>query len=80
MNFYRRSDLTPAAHAMLAQYDEAVRRICRTGVPVSHSYAGVGIVADSDAMENAQPEDRILDVGAFNTYLGALSRPAFSAW
>jgi SAM-dependent methyltransferase len=71
MNFYRRSDLTPAVHAMLAQYDEVVRLLVGPEYPYPIRMREWELWRILTAMENAQPEDRILDVGAFNTYLGA---------
>ena len=71
MNFHRRSDLTPAAHAMLAQYDEVVRRLVGPDFPYPIRMREWELWRILIALESAQPEDRILDVGAFNTYLGA---------
>jgi SAM-dependent methyltransferase len=71
MNFYRRSDLTPAAHAMLARYDEVVRQLVGPGFPYPIRMREWELWRILTALEDTQPEDRILDVGAFNTYLGA---------
>jgi len=71
MNFHRRSDLTPAAHAMLAQYDKVVRQLVGSEYPYPIRMREWELWRILNALESAQPEDRILDVGAFNTYLGA---------
>lgn len=70
MNFYQRSDLTPADERLLASYDQEILQLLGADFPfpvrmrdwelcrVLHATAGLG------------PEARILDTGAFNTYLG----------
>jgi SAM-dependent methyltransferase len=71
MNFNRRSDLTPAAQEMLARYDKAVRQIVGPGYPYPIRMREWELWRILTALQDAQPADRILDVGAFNTYLGA---------
>jgi SAM-dependent methyltransferase len=70
MKFFRRSELTPAYEAQLARYDETVAAAVGPGYPYPLRMRDWELCQVLTAMNSAGCDDRILDTGSFNTYLG----------
>jgi SAM-dependent methyltransferase len=70
MNFYRRSDLQPKDLDLLARYDREILRLLGSNYPYPVRMRDWELCRVLQAMESAPADARILDTGAFNTYLG----------
>src|SRR5580693_2248628 len=70
MKFFRRSELTTACQAQLARYDETVAAAVGPGYPYPLRMRDWELYQVLAAMDGADRDDRILDTGSFNTYLG----------
>ncbi|MFI5336219.1 MAG: methyltransferase domain-containing protein [Opitutales bacterium] len=71
MNFSRRRDLTPAAMEVLHQYDQAVREIVGPEYAQPIRMREWELWRVLNAMEGTPPQDRILEIGSYNTFLTA---------
>jgi SAM-dependent methyltransferase len=70
MKFFRRSELTTACQAQLTHYDEIVSDAVGSGYPYPLRMRDWELSQVLTAMDSAGRDDRILDTGSFNTYLG----------
>ncbi|HWA09349.1 MAG TPA: class I SAM-dependent methyltransferase [Opitutaceae bacterium] len=70
MNFYRRSDLQPRELERLAQYDREILDLVGPDYPFPVRMRDWELLRVLDAMAGLPANARILDTGAFNTYLG----------
>jgi SAM-dependent methyltransferase len=70
MKFFRRSELTTACQAQLARYDETVAAAVGPGYPYPLRMRDWELCQVLTAMDSAGRDERILDTGSFNTYLG----------
>jgi SAM-dependent methyltransferase len=70
MNFYRRRDLTPQDHEFLARYDQEVLRLLGTTPSSPVRMRDWELCRVVEATAGLPRNARILDTGAFNTYLG----------
>ena len=70
MKFFRRSEITTAYQAQLAHYDETVANAVGPGYPYPLRMRDWELCEVLTAMDGAGRDDRILDTGSFNTYLG----------
>ncbi|HSY53231.1 MAG TPA: methyltransferase domain-containing protein [Opitutaceae bacterium] len=70
MKFFRRGELTPACQAQLAHYDEIVAAAIGSGYPYPLRMRDWELYQILTAMADTGRDDRILDTGSFNTYLG----------
>jgi SAM-dependent methyltransferase len=70
MKFFRRSELTTAYQAQLAHYDETVATAVGLDYPYQLRMRDWELCQVLTAMGSAGRDDRILDTGSFNTYLG----------
>ncbi len=70
MNFYRRSDLQPKELELLAQYDREILRQLGSDYPYPVRMRDWELCCVLRAMATVPAGARILDTGAFNTYLG----------
>ncbi len=70
MNFYRRSDLQPKNLELLARYDREILRLLGSDYAYPVRMRDWELCQVLQAMESVPAAARILDTGAFNTYLG----------
>lgn len=70
MNFYRRSAFTPDDERRLADYDRQVRGLLGPGITHPIRMRDWELSQVLQAVDGLPREARILDTGAFNTYLG----------
>lgn len=70
MNFFRRAELTPEADALLGRYDQEIHRMLGPSYPHPVRMRDWELCRVLRAAESLAPDARILETGAFNTYLG----------
>ena len=70
MNFYHRSDLTPADERLLTSYDREILQLLGADFPYPVRMRDWELCRVLEATAGLGPEARFLDTGAFNTYLG----------
>lgn len=70
MNFYHRSDLTPADERLLASYDQEILQRLGADFPFPVHMRDWELCGVLQATAGLGRDARILDTGAFNTYLG----------
>jgi SAM-dependent methyltransferase len=70
MNFYRRSDFTPDDERLLADYDRQILALLPPGFAFPVRMRDWELRRVLEATASLPPGARILDTGAFNTYLG----------
>jgi SAM-dependent methyltransferase len=70
MNFYHRSDLTPADERLLASYDQEILQRLGADFPFPVRMRDWELCRVLQATAGLGRDARILDTGAFNTYLG----------
>jgi len=70
VNFYRKSYLQPKELEFLARYDEAILSRLGAGYPFPVRMRDWELCQVLQAIETVPTDSRILDTGAFNTYLG----------
>jgi SAM-dependent methyltransferase len=80
MNFYRRSELTPEADAVLGRYDRDVRSLVGKDYPHPLRMRDWELFRVLTAFESVPRGSRVLDTGSYNTYLAlALAGRGFRA-
>jgi len=77
MNYFRRSEITPAELERLAAYDRVVAAAIGAATPPVRM-RDWELSRVLDGMEGAGPDEPILELGSFNTYLGAFLKTRFS--
>ena len=70
MNFYRRSDFTPDDERLLAAYDREILQLLGANYPFPVRMRDWELCRVLEATAGLSRGARILDTGAFNTYLG----------
>ena len=70
MNFYRRSDFTPDDERLLAAYDREILQKLGADYPYPVRMRDWELCRVLQAAASLPPGARVLDTGAFNTYLG----------
>jgi SAM-dependent methyltransferase len=69
MNFYRLSAFTPQCQELLAHYDRSVAALAGNDYPYPLRMRDWELCQVLGGIEGAKSDSRILDTGAFNTYL-----------
>jgi SAM-dependent methyltransferase len=77
MNFFRRSEITPAVLERLAAYDRVVAAAIGAAAPPLRM-RDWELCRVLDGIEGAGAADPILELGSFNTYLGAFLGTRYS--